>query len=119
MTPNEYQNEVMRTAPTDPDLKPALSNVTSQLLHAHLGITTELGEFASPLKKRLMYGQTLDITNMVEECGDMLWYISLALNALGVDLETCMNDNINKLKIRYPEKFTYELAKERLDKHEE
>jgi NTP pyrophosphatase (non-canonical NTP hydrolase) len=116
MTPNEYQDAAMRSAPLDPSIVPALSNVTSQLLHAQMGIITELGEFSSPLKKRLIYGQMLDVTNMVEECGDMLWYISLALNALGVSMEECMEENIAKLKIRYPEKFTEKDALERKDK---
>lgn len=117
MNANDYQQSVLRTAPlTSGFLKTNLSVVTEQLLHAQLGITTELGEFSDPIKRKIIYGQTLDISNIQEECGDMLWYIALALNAIECSLEDCMQGNIDKLKIRYPEKFTEELAKERLDK---
>jgi hypothetical protein len=35
---------------------------------------------------------------------------------LDLDIEKVMDDNITKLKLRYPEQFTFDLAKERLDK---
>ena len=96
------------------------SNVDSEqidLLHAAIGMQTEAAEFSDMLKKRLFYGKELDIVNLREELGDQLFYIAMALRALGTDFETVMERNIAKLKARYPEKFTEELAENRnLDK---
>lgn len=87
------------------------------LQHAALGMVTESAEFADMLKKHLFYGKPLDEVNLAEEIADNLWYCAMALRALGTDFETAMERNIAKLKARYPEKFTEELAENRnLDK---
>lgn len=87
------------------------------LLHASMGLVTEAGEFQDMLKKHLYYGRELDTVNLREEIGDLLWYCAIALNALDTDFQAVMQTNIDKLKARYPEKFTEEKAENRdLDK---
>jgi NTP pyrophosphatase (non-canonical NTP hydrolase) len=87
------------------------------LLHASIGMQTESAEFSDMLKKHIFYGKPLDKVNLAEEIGDQLWYIAMALRALDTDFETVMERNIAKLKARYPDKFTLELAENRdLDK---
>ena len=95
-----------------------MSRITSnekniQLLHAAMGISTELGELSDNLKKYLFYGSKLNIVNAREELGDIMWYIALACRSLDVSLEDICEKNINKLKIRYPDKFTNESAENR------
>ena len=80
------------------------------LLHAALGMQTEAAEFSDMLKKAIFYGKTIDQVNLKEEIGDMLWYAALALRALNSDFESVMERNIDKLKSRYPLKFTEENA---------
>lgn len=80
------------------------------LLHASMGLVTEAGEFQDMLKKHLYYGRDLDVVNLKEEVGDLLWYCAIALEALGTDFESVMQTNIEKLKSRFPEKFTEEAA---------
>jgi len=46
-----------------------------------------------------------------EEIGDILWYLAAIIRAEGWEFEDIMEENINKLRKRYPEKFTTELAK--------
>lgn len=87
--------------------------LTSRLFHAAMGMCTESGEFMDALKKHAIYGKPLDLTNLVEEAGDCLWYIALMLNSLGVTVEDAMARNISKLRARYPEAFTSERALER------
>jgi NTP pyrophosphatase (non-canonical NTP hydrolase) len=70
-----------------------------------MGMCTEAGEFQDQLKRSIFYGKSVDAINLAEECGDMLWYIAEALNALGISMESVMEKNIAKLKYRYPEKF--------------
>ena len=85
----------------------------TRLLHAALGMQTESAEFSDQLKKHIFYGKPLDKVNLKEELGDQLWYIAIALAALDSDFETEMARVINKLQVRYPDKFTNELAEVR------
>lgn len=77
-----------------------------RLNHAVLGLTGEVGELAGAVEKWLHYGRELDTVNVAEELGDCLWYIALACNALGVDMGKIMEGNIQKLKTRYPDKYS-------------
>ena len=78
-----------------------------------MGLVTEAGEFQDMLKKHVFYGKPLDEVNLKEEIGDLLWYCAIALEALDTDFEAVMETNINKLKARYPEKFTEDKAENR------
>ena len=124
MTPNEYQKLAERTSATSQENVGEVSsqvfksgingfNRNLRLLHAGLGMATESGEFLDGLKKHIFYGADLDTVNLEEECGDLLWYIAEALNALGVDMENVMKVNITKLRARYPGKFSPEDALDR------
>lgn len=82
-----------------------------RLIHACLGMTTEVGEFVDQLKKHLFYGKELDFINLDEELGDLLWYIAVALDCLGLEnFEATMKRNIAKLASRYPHKFSTDEA---------
>lgn len=48
-----------------------------QLIHAQIGMITELGELGDLLKRELAYGKEFDRINLMEECGDFLWYFVL------------------------------------------
>jgi NTP pyrophosphatase (non-canonical NTP hydrolase) len=103
-----YQSLAMRTA------KPM--DVQDDLLHAALGLTGEAGEFADCIKKHWAYNQPLDSQNAIEELGDLLWYIALGCNALGVSMDEVAAMNLEKLRKRYPAKYQDELAQMRADK---
>jgi len=85
----------------------------SRLLHAAMGMATEAGEFMDPLKKALFYGREVDEVNLREELGDLLWYIAIACDALDTTVELEMARVINKLMVRYPDKFEGYLAEHR------
>lgn len=84
-----------------------------RLLHAVLGIASEMGELADQMKRHLYYGKPLDLVNMAEELGDVEWYLPLGADALGLTLGHLMRSNLAKLKNRYPEKFTADASDER------
>lgn len=42
---------------------------------------------------------------MIEELGDVAWYLAVLCNAIGSDLDTVMEENLKKLEQRYPEGF--------------
>lgn len=121
MTPSEYQVEASRTdSNTDDTLYASLRNAASRkLLHACLGLSTETGEFVDSMKRSLFYGTPLDVDNVKEELGDLLWYISLALSSIGSSFEEVMEANVSKLRRRYKDGFSQEAAVSRADKEVE
>ena len=59
-----------------------------------------------------------DINDVIEEVGDVLWYLSNFCNINKITLEECMYNNSMKLKKRYPNGFTVEDALARVDKEQ-
>ena len=108
MSFNQYQLLAKRTAKQD--------SFRAALTHTAFGLSGEAGEFADCIKKHLVYGQSLDRENAAEELGDLLWYIALGCETLGVSMADVAIQNINKLQARYPEKYSDFHAIERLDK---
>jgi len=105
---NEYQEQAHCTeAPVGSDMLLRFSHPKKvRLIHAAMGMCTEAGEFQDQLKRHLFYGKPLDCVNLAEEAADCLWYIALACNALGISMEEIAKRNIEKLRTRYPDKFT-------------
>jgi NTP pyrophosphatase (non-canonical NTP hydrolase) len=83
------------------------------LIHVVYGVVTEAAEIAEEILKAGIEKRELNKTNLKEELGDLLWYIALGINTLGLDFEGVAKANIDKLKVRYPEKFTTEKAMNR------
>jgi NTP pyrophosphatase (non-canonical NTP hydrolase) len=112
MTPDTYMKEVLKTESCDMEpLKRRIQDEkTIRLLHATLGLSTEAGEMLDVLKKHIFYGKPIDEVNLIEEVGDVLWYLSVALDALSSSYSESMTLNIAKLRKRYGEKFSSERA---------
>jgi NTP pyrophosphatase (non-canonical NTP hydrolase) len=116
MNAKEYQKLTLNTDLKD-DYKSMIDRIAnkriSRLLHGAIGLCTETGELQDALKKHIMYGKELDLLNMKEELGDVLWYVSLLINELDSSFEEIMEMNIKKLQKRYPQGFTPEAALKR------
>jgi len=80
------------------------------LINGALGITGEAGEVADMIKKHVFHGHGLDMDALVKEIGDVCWYVALLCTAIGVDLKSVMEKNIEKLTTRYPEGFSEEAS---------
>lgn len=104
------ENFVKSCKRTESGARPLGNEQWSRLLHAALGLSSEVGEFVDPLKRAFFYGKMIDETNLREEIGDMLWYIAIACDALDTTVELEMARVIDKLSIRYPDKFDDFLA---------
>lgn len=87
-----------------------------RLLHAGIGMSGETGEILDTLKKSMMYGKEIDTVNLKEECGDVLWYMAIMLDTIGISFEEVMQSNVDKLAKRYPKGFTEKDAIARADK---
>ena len=75
------------------------------LLTAALGLAAETGEFCEIPKKMYFQGKPLNEENvfhMKRELGDVMWYWINACRALGLDPNDVIEENVNKLKSRYP-----------------
>lgn len=103
----DYIKKALRT---ESQMVPIFDSNQSRILHAGLGMATEAAEFLDALKKHFFYGAPTDRTNLVEEMGDLFWYMAIASDALGVDFDEIQRRNVNKLKTRYPDKYTDEKA---------
>lgn len=86
-----------------------LDDVNSRIFHGIIGICTESGELAEALQNTLT-GNDTDLINVVEEIGDVQWYSAILFDELKVNPYACLNAVIEKLKIRYPDKFTSDNA---------
>jgi NTP pyrophosphatase (non-canonical NTP hydrolase) len=109
MTPREYQALAELTENKDYDgiaNRLVVDDRMVRLDHAQKGLASEVGEFTDALKKYVEYAAPLDLVNLAEELGDVMWYVALACNAMGITLEDVMARNIKKLETRYPAKFT-------------
>lgn len=75
-----------------------------RLLHGTMGIATESCELYEALMKKIK-GEEVDLVNIKEEIGDVLWYVAILCDELKVDIEPIMEKVIAKLELRYKGKF--------------
>lgn len=79
-------------------------------MHGIFGVVTESAELIEALAAAVIDEEPLDRTNVIEEAGDLLWYIALILRSVDSSIDEAMDRNIAKLEKRYKEKFTTEQA---------
>ena len=75
------------------------------LMTASIGLGSEGGEFQEIVKKILFQGKPLNeenIFHLKRELGDIAWYWINACNALGLDPNDVLAENVHKLESRYP-----------------
>jgi hypothetical protein len=68
--------------------------VLGRMGHSCMGLVTEIGEIATELKRMHIYGKPLDTerkAHILEEIGDVMWYVAIMLDVAGVDLELVRN----------------------------
>ena len=107
MRVNDYQKAALRTVNND---------VRDKLLeNGILGLCGESGECADLLKKSLFQGHDLNKEHLAKELGDVAWYLAATSHALGFDLETVFQMNIDKLKNRYPDGFNSDNSLHRVE----
>lgn len=84
-----------------------------RVFHGTLGLVTEAGEIGSIIQK-VSAGGELDVVNLQEEAtGDSGWYRAILNDELGLDEYQGLTNVINKLRVRYPERYSDEAAANR------
>lgn len=84
-------------------------NVPVDDLHAILGLEGEVSE----LTQEVLFSdgpREVVRQRVVDESGDLLWYLHLLFKSFGITLDEVFAANIAKLAKRYPDKFSTDLA---------
>jgi NTP pyrophosphatase (non-canonical NTP hydrolase) len=83
-------------------------NTKDQLANAFMGLAGESGEALDLIKKHLFHDHDLDKNKIINELGDIAFYLEIASYLLGTTVEEIEQQNIEKLNKRYPNGFNKE-----------
>mgnify|MGYP000973218475 FL=1 len=97
MTFDEYQAAALRTA-----------NPNLDLVYALAKLCVESGEALQLDCKRHYHGKSYTREQMIDELGDVQWYLALAAQELDTTLDEIAAANIDKLRARHGD--TYNAA---------
>lgn len=99
------------------DILDSLTPEKCDAWHMASCIPGEAGELFDAVKKHVIYGKDLDRDNVVEELGDLEFYMEGLRQRLGITREETIDANIAKLSVRYAGlRYSDAAARERADK---
>lgn len=78
-----------------------------------LGLAGEIGEVVDILKKHIYHGHDLDMTALLLELGDVMYYLCWLCLETGLDFSDIWYANMEKLNARYPDGFSAERSQNR------
>ena len=107
MTFDEYQIAARRTQNKELPL-------WAKREHAKMGIVSEVGEIMGLFQKTYQ-GHTFDESALKLEIGDCFWFLLELCDCFGWTGDEVAQANIDKLKVRYPERFTPEQSINRIE----
>jgi len=98
----------------------SLTPEKADLIHMAVGVSGEAGELLDAVKKHVIYNKDIDRSNIVEELGDIEFYMERMRQICEITREETIAANINKLGKRYEGlKYTDQAAQNRTDKQTE
>lgn len=112
----EHKDLVHALAKPGADVLSGLTPENSHLVHMVLGIAGEAGELLDAIKKHAIYGKPLDLANVIEELGDLEFYMEGLRQGVNVTRYETLQHNIKKLTERYGARYSNEAAIARADK---
>lgn len=94
-----------------------LTPATANILHMAVGISGEAGELLDAVKKAAIYNKELDRENVIEELGDLEFYMQGLRYELGINRAEVIAYNMEKLSKRYTSGYySNKAAQDRADK---
>lgn len=97
MTFDDYQKQALTTAIKHPD--PQMDKTIWAM-----GVAGEAGEVIEKWKKIIAYREGVvtddDKAELGKELGDVVWYIAVLADSLGLSFDEIMSTNVEKLKSR-------------------
>lgn len=113
----EHEQMVSSLCKPGYDILNELSPQKAFLIHMAMGLSGEAGEVLDTVKKHCIYNKDLDDSNLVEELGDLEFFMAGMRQCLGLTREDILQANIAKLSVRYAAgRYTNEQAQARADK---
>ena len=73
----------------------------AHLLHMVVGVSGEAGELLDAVKKAVIYRKPLDLENVIEELGDLEFYMEGLRQGLDITRQETIDANVEKLSKRY------------------
>lgn len=92
-----------------------MSPQSVELLHAAVGISGEAGELLDLMKKMIFQNREVELDNVLNELGDIEFYLEAFRQNLEIIREHTLQANMNKLSKRYQGKYSDEAAQARAD----
>lgn len=100
------------------DIVATLTAEDAHSLHMAVGIAGEAGELLDAVKKAAIYRKPIDRENVVEELGDLEFYMEGLRQGLAITRQEVLDHNIAKLSKRYSSgTYSDKHAQERADKN--
>ena len=97
---NDYQKDALRTAAM-------FTGSSMKLLCFALSFNGEAGEIANLIGEYVFRYKALNKDQLKLDLGDALWYITAIADSCGFSLEDIASANVEKLKAKYPNGFTF------------
>lgn len=119
MNTNKISHEKLVTAlvKSGEEIRKVLTAEDCHLNHMAMGVCGEAGELVDAVKNQTIYRKTIDLENVIEELGDLEFYMEGIRQGLNITREQCLNANIQKLQRRYEGlQYSDKAAQERKDK---
>lgn len=111
-----HADTVLALAKPGEDILSSLDPEKCHLLHMAVGVSGEAGELLDGIKKYVVYEKPLDLENIIEELGDIEFYMQGIRQQLGISREVVLRENMAKLSMRYGDIYSNQAAHQRADK---
>ena len=113
----QYDIMVKALLKSGKDIQETMTASKANLVHLALGIAGEAGEVVDAIKKSAIYNKPLDRENIIEELGDLEFYMEGLRQAIGVTRKEVIDTNVQKLGKRYSSgTYSDKQAQDRADK---
>jgi len=112
---SDYRENVWRGSFLDGPVVPEWNARSTMMLWNVIGLVGEAGEIAGSVLWDVQENQEADREKLKKELGDCLWYLAALCTKADLSLEDVMRANIEKLKARYPNGFSAEDSRKRVD----
>lgn len=114
---NKHTSMVLSLAKTGEAIAKECDAIKANLMHHAVGVASEAGELLDAVKKNFIYNKPVDRENVIEELGDLEFYIAGIREALAITRDQTLEANMSKLAKRYPNyQYTDQRAHNRADK---
>lgn len=98
---DEYQKLAIKAARFD------ITNTEGRVISL-LGLAGEVGELSTEFKKQIRDGKSYKVfeSKVIEELGDILWYLASISSVEGLSLESIAKANLKKIESRTPQGYS-------------